>query len=239
MPDLGGQIALVTGAGSGIGKAIGLGLIAKGATVCLVGRRREVLEEASQEMSGRGKCYPVDVTSDQDLSRLVAAVSNDFGRLDILVHNAGIFISGTLEYSNIDDLDSQYRTNVRAPYRLTQMMLPMLKDSQGQVVFINSSVGLGIGAANDGQYAITKHALRALADSVRTEFNLLGIRVLSVYPGRTATPIQEEIHKLKGEIYRTECLLQPSDVADIVIQALVLPRTAEVTDISIRPMLKG
>ncbi len=239
MPDLAGQVALVTGAGSGIGKAIAMGLIAEGATVCLVGRRSEVLEAAAQEMSSQGKCYPADVSSDKDLARLSADISKDFGRLDILVHNAGIFISGTLENSSIDDLDSQYRTNVRAPYRLTQIMLPMLKASQGQVVFINSSVGLGIGAVDDGQYAITKHALRAMADSLRAEVNLLGIRVLSVYPGRTATSIQEEIHKLKGEIYRTECLLQSSDVADVVIQALVLSRTAEVTDISIRPMLKG
>jgi NADP-dependent 3-hydroxy acid dehydrogenase YdfG len=239
MADFAGQVAVVTGAGSGIGKAIALGLVAKKATVCLVGRRQEVLEVAAQEMSGRGKCYPADVTSDEAVTGLVESVSMDFGRLDILVHNAAIFASGTLESASIDDLDRQYRTNVRAPYRLTQVMLPMLKASQGQVVFVNSSVGLGAATAHGRQYAITKHALRALADSLRAEVNPLGIRVLSVYPGRTATHLQEDIHKLEGKTYKPECLLQPSDVADIIIQALVLPRTAEVTDISIRPMLKG
>jgi NADP-dependent 3-hydroxy acid dehydrogenase YdfG len=238
MSDFAGHVAVVTGAGSGIGKAIALGLSARGATLCLVGRRRKVLEVALQEMSGRGKCYPADVTSDGALDRLTTAICKDFGRLDILVHNAAAFASGPLETASIDDLDLQYRTNVRAPYRLTQVMLPLLKASQGQVVFINSSVGLRSAGANDGQYTAMKHALRAVADSLRAEVNVLGIRVLSVFPGRTATPLQQVIHELQGKIFQPERLLQPSDVADAVIQALALPRTAEVTDISIRPMLK-
>jgi NAD(P)-dependent dehydrogenase (short-subunit alcohol dehydrogenase family) len=239
MLDFVGQVAVVTGAGSGIGKAITLGLAARGADICLVGRRREILEATVQGMSGHGKCYPADVTSDEAVDWLSAAVLRDFGRLDILVHSAAAFATGPMESASIDDLDRQYRTNVRAPYRLTQVMLAMLKASRGQVVFINSGVGLSNATANGGQYAVTKHALRAVADSLRAEVNALGVRVLSVYPGRTATPMQQMVHKLEGKIFKPERLLQPSDVADAIIHALALPRTAEVTDVSIRPMLNG
>jgi NADP-dependent 3-hydroxy acid dehydrogenase YdfG len=116
-------------------------------------------------------------------------------------------------------------------------LLPMLRSRHGQVVFINSSVGTRA-PANVGQYAATKHALKAIADSLRDEVNADGMRVLSVFLGRTATPMQAAIYEMEGRTYRPELLLQPEDVAAVVINALTLPRTAEVTDISIRPFKK-
>ena len=88
------------------------------------------------------------------------------------------------------------------------------------------------------QYDLTKHALKAIADSLRGEVNPDGVRVLSVYLGRTASEMQERIHQAEGRPYRPELLLQPQDVASVIVNALSLPRTAEVTDIHIRPMLK-
>jgi len=126
---------------------------------------------------------------------------------------------------------------VRGPYLLTQCLLPLLRRRPGQVVFINSSAGL-TARANVGQYAATKHALKAVADSLRDEVNRDGVRVLSVFPGRTATPTQEALHRLEGRPYRPERLLQPADVAAVVVHALGLPRTAEVTEIKIRPLVK-
>jgi NADP-dependent 3-hydroxy acid dehydrogenase YdfG len=88
------------------------------------------------------------------------------------------------------------------------------------------------------QYSATKYALKAIADSFRAEVNPEGIRVLSVYPGRTASPQQAAIHKAEGKPYSPELLMQPADVARILVDALKVDRTAEVTDISIRPMHK-
>jgi NADP-dependent 3-hydroxy acid dehydrogenase YdfG len=113
----------------------------------------------------------------------------------------------------------------------------MLKESRGQVVFVNSTAGLAAGADN-GLYAATKSALRSLSGSIRDHVNAFGIRVLSVYPGRMATPMQEAVHRFEGHHYAPETLLQPSDVADAIVAALDLPRTAEVTDIMLRPMKK-
>src|SRR5205823_14512582 len=114
-------------------------------------------------------------------------------------------------------------------------MLPMLRASRGQVVFVNSSSGIRAKPFSS-QYDATKHALRALADSLRDEVNGDGIRVLSVYLGRTASEMQARIHATTNKPYRPELLLQPEDIAAIVLSALSLPRTAEVTDMHIRPM---
>ena len=240
MADFTDQIALVTGASSGIGKAIALGLAAQGATLCLVGRRLDslnALADQAQTMIPRVQCYRADLTNDDDISQLAVHLAHDFGALHLLIHSAGAYALGRIETAPVTDFDWQYRTNVRAPCLLTQALLPMLRRQRGQIVFINSSVGL-TARANVGQYAATKHALKAVADSLREEVNAEAIRVLSVYPGRTASPMQQAIHALEGKPYRPELLMQPDDVAAVVINALSLPRSAEVTEISMRPFIK-
>ena len=113
----------------------------------------------------------------------------------------------------------------------------MIKPRKGQIVFINSSAGLRA-SGNLGQYAATKFALKAIADSLREEVNGEGVRVLSVYPGRTATPMQSAVHKLEGREYHPELLMQSADAAAVVVNALSLPGSAEVTEIFVRPMSK-
>ena len=152
------QIAVVTGASSGIGKAIALGLANQKATLCLVGRRLTILDAIAKEVketSPSSMSYQVDLSKDEDIQKLTASLQQDFGQVDILVHSAGIFSMGQIATAPIEDFDRQYRTNVRAPYLLTQSLLPMLKACQGQIVFINSTVGL-TSKANLGQYAATK-----------------------------------------------------------------------------------
>jgi NADP-dependent 3-hydroxy acid dehydrogenase YdfG len=235
------QIAVVTGASSGIGKAIALALAARGTTLCLIGRRLETLQsvaKSAQVTPCRVKCYHADLTRDEDIGELTAGLERDFGTLDLLIHSAGVYSLGRIEAASVKDFDWQYRTNVRAPYLVTQALLPMLRCRRGQIVFINSSVGTSA-PANVGQYAATKHGLKAIADSLRNEVNADGVRVLSVYLGRTATPMQAAIYEMEGRTYHPEILLQPEDVARVVINALILPRTAEVTDISIRPLTKS
>ena len=235
------QVAVVTGASSGIGKAIALGLAVQGARLCLVGRKRETLEavaESTLTLAPRMHCYRADLTQDNDIWELAAYLQRDFGGVDVLAHSAGVLSLSRLETASVEELDWHYGTNVRAPYVLTQALLPMLKARQGQVVFINSSVGLNA-RANIGQYAATKHALKAIADSLRDEVNRDGLRVLSVFLGRTATPMQEALHKMEDRPYHPEILMQPEDVAAMVIHALSVPRSVEVTDIHIRPFQKS
>ncbi len=241
MSELKEHVAVVTGASSGIGKAIALKLAAHGASLCLVGRRLETLEvvaESARETSSEVRSYGANLTLDEDIRKLKEQLQQDFGYIDILIHSAGAISLGKVQDSKVEDFDWQFRTNVRAPYLLTQVLLPMIKSRRGQFVFINSSAGVRA-SANGSQYAATKFALKAIADSLREEINDEGVRVLSVYPGRTATPMQSAVHKLEGREYHPELLMQSADVAAMVIDALSLPRSAEVTEIFIRPMNKS
>ena len=241
MLSLKNKIAVVTGASSGIGKSIALELAKKKVQLCLLGRntqRLEVIAETAGKDSPLVKCYAVDLAKNSDIKELQQKLNSDFEKIHLLIHSAGLTSLGRLEFSSVADFDRQYQTNVRAPFLLTQTLLPMLKSGKGQIVFINSSAGLRAGF-NNGQYAATKSALKSIADSFRNELNTEGIRVLSVYPGRTATPMQEAVTKTEGKQYHPEILLQPEDIAITVINAIRMPRSAEITDIHIRPFLKS
>ena len=240
MEKLGNQVAVVTGASRGIGKAIALGLAQQGVKLCLVARTRETLEEVAtiaRKTSPQVIIYPTDLTVDENIYQLKTKLADNFGQVDIIVHSAGIFELGTMQDSSVKDLDAHYRANLRAPYLLTQTLLPMVLARKGQVVFINSSAVLRA-RAHMGQYTAMEHALKAITDSLREEVNVEQVRVLSIYPGRTATPRQEKFHNLEGKSYHPERLMQPEDVAEIVINSLCLPRTTEITDIYTRPFLK-
>ena len=103
---------------------------------------------------------------------------------------------------------------------------------------MNSSAGL-TARANVGQYAASKHALKAVADSLREEANPAGVRVLSLFLGRTASPMQAAVYAMEQKAYYPELLMQPEDVASMAIHALTLSRSVEVTEISMRPLLKS
>jgi NADP-dependent 3-hydroxy acid dehydrogenase YdfG len=232
------HVAVITGASSGIGKAIALALAAKGATLCLVGRSVERLEHVAglaRQGGSQARSYPADLSRDDHISELCGTLRRDARDIDVLVHSAGTISMGHLRHAPVEEFDRQYRVNVRAPFTLTQQLLPMLISRRGQIVFINSSAGIDA-RSGVGQYAATKHALRAMTDSLRDEVNPDGVRVLSVFLGRTASPMQAAIHHVEGRAYDPDRLVQPQDVAAMVISALSLPRTAEVTNISIRPM---
>jgi NADP-dependent 3-hydroxy acid dehydrogenase YdfG len=233
------QTCVVTGASSGIGRAVAVALASAGATVCAVARRKDELQATADRANGAGRfaLYPADLVDEEQLAALTSALRAREGGLDVLVHSAGTISLGDVETASIRDLDRQYAANVRAPYLLTQSLLPALRASGGQIVFINSTVGLSA-RANVSQFAATQHALKAIADSLREEINPHGVRVVTVYPGRTATPRQAKIHAIEGKPYPPERLMQPEDVASVVLNALTLPRSTELTDVKVRPMLK-
>ncbi len=234
------QVAVVTGATSGVGKAIALELARQGAVVCLVGRRQQVVDAVAEEANvspSRIVCVQADLMQDAAINDLQARLSEAVRQIDLLVHSAGVTTYGSIDDTPVTDLDVLYRTNLRAPYAVTRALLPMLQRRQGQVTFINSTAGLS-SRGGLGLYAASKHGLRAMADGLRDEVNGRGIRVLSVYLGRTATPRQEQLHALENRPYRPEDLIQPEDVARALLALLSLPRTVEVTDVTLRPMRK-
>ena len=236
-----GRVAVVTGASSGVGRAIAMALSRDGVQLCAVGRDAKRLADTVAEARRLTEAagFRIDLAVGEGIQALVGHLEGKARGLDILVHSAGLYHQDEIENARIEDFDAQYATNVRAPYLLTKTLLPLLAENRGQIVFINSSAGLSANRPAVGQYSATKHALKAIADSLREEVNPRGIRVLSLYLGRTATPMQEALYRREGKEYDPRTLIQPEDVASVVVQALMLSDTAEVTDISMRPMKKS
>ncbi len=231
-----GKTALITGGTSGIGKAIALEFAKRGAFICVVGRNKRILKELEDKIEN---CigFEIDLLNESEVIDFKKKFCDKFEGLDFLIHSAGIIFIGGFEKLSLEEFDLQYNLNVRAPYLLTSLFLPLLIKNKGCVVFINSSAGL-VAKAGVSQYSATKHALKALADSLREEVNSLGVRVISVYPGQTATPMQKSLYRALKKKYDPERLLDPHDVACILLDSISLSNRAEVTDIKIRPFLK-
>lgn len=217
-----------------------MALARDGIDTILTGRSVDKLEEVRKDIgdcAGEIRCMKLDLADISSVECLAREVRESIVKLDILVNCGGMYDRGSIADASIERFDEFYNTNIRGAYALTKSMLPALKEARGDIVFVNSSVVFS-NAKNVGQFAATQHALLGIANSIRAEVNDDDIRVLTVYPGRTATPRQKAIFK-DGELeYRPHDLLQPTDIAEIVVACLNLPATAEVTDLQIRPRRK-
>jgi NAD(P)-dependent dehydrogenase (short-subunit alcohol dehydrogenase family) len=226
-----GSLALVTGATGMIGRAIGLALRDAGAEALLHGGRDAGRAAALGRETG-AETIAGDLTRPEAVEAVRARVGRH-GRLDVLTLGFGV-------YGRSDDpaaLERLLAANLLAPYALLRALLPLLVAARGQVVFLNSTQGLAA-SRGVGQYAATQHAMRAVADSLREEVNAEGVRVLSVFLGRTASDMQRAIFALEGRPYPPERLIQPGDVAQAALAMLRLPRTVEATQLVLRPMQK-
>lgn len=225
-------VHLVTGAGAGIGAAVARRLHERGDELVLLvrdaGRAREVAAH-----------FPGASTLVGDLAqpgRLSWAFSKQHlpDRIDTLVHVAGVVDLGPVADLPLAVWERQLAVNLLAPAELTRLLLPMLRVSRGQVLFVNSGAGLRANA-DWAAYAASKHGLKALADALRAEEAESGVRVTSVFPGRTATGMQERVHQQEGAEYDPERFIDPESVATTILTALDLPRDAQITDLSVRP----
>ena len=233
--------AIVTGASQGIGQAIARTLAARGFHTTLCARGRAALEGVRDEIEGAdgaARVEALDLGDADAIDRFAAEWLASEVALDVLVNCGGLYRRGAWDEADPADLALLLGVNVEGPYRLTRALLPALDRANGDVVFVNSSIVRGDGRGT-GHFAATQRALTGLADALRAEVNDRGIRVLSVFPGRTATPRQAQLHGDEARDYRPERLLQPEEVATMVATCVDLPETAEVTELHIRPRFKS
>lgn len=217
---------LVTGAGSGIGAVVARRLLDRGEALVLLARSEGRADELRAAYDG-ADVQVADLAWPESVESLSLPDS-----LDSVVHAAGVVELGPVADLSVDDWASQLRVNLVAPAALTRVALPALRAARGTVVFVNSGAGL---TAHPGwsAYAASKHGLRALADSLRGEEP--DLRVTTVYPGRTATPMQAKVHEQEGKEYDASAWTRPETVADTILHVLDLPRDATMTDVTVRP----
>lgn len=219
---------LLTGAGSGIGALVATRLLERGDEVHVVARSEERAVELAEQLPGVR-------TLVADLARPEAVeVLRLPDRLDSVVHAAGVVRLGTVAELSVQDWTDQVQVNLVAPAALTRVALPALRAAAGTVVLVNSGAGL-FAHPQWSAYAASKHGLRALADALRAEEAAHGVRVTSIYPGRTATPMQEQVHAQEGKEYDPADWIRPETVADAVLHVLDLPGDATVPDLTIKP----
>ena len=232
--DLRGAVAIVTGASRGIGRAIAEALAAEGARLVAGARTPGRLEEAARALRSQGaevETLVGDVAEESVAAGLVEAATRRFGRLDVVVNNAGIGHHGPLEAMDPAEFDRVYRTNVRGPFLLMRAAIPVLRrQKRGTLVTLASLAGRNP-VPQRAAYAASKWAMIGLSRSVLQEVRKDGIRVVILEPGSTLTDFGHDPAKMA----QAEKLVRPEDVASVLVAALKLPDRATVSEIEIRP----
>ena len=228
---LNGKAAVVTGAGSGIGRAIAVRFAQEGASVLVADiDAAAAAQTAGQILAAGGEAQHVaaDITRSENTERIATTAVASYGRIDVLVANAGISAAGALHETPADIWDRVFDVNVRGTYLTCKAVIPQMIDQHGGTVIIMSSVIASIGLPNRAAYAASKGALLALARSMQVDYGRLGIRVNALQPGTIFTPLldkvlsespgtrEEALAVIRGRQF-TDALGQPGDVAQAAV----------------------
>jgi 3-oxoacyl-[acyl-carrier protein] reductase len=233
MTTLVGKVALVTGAGRGIGKAISLVLAESGCRVVLASRSRDQLDELQsliRRKSGEAHAMPTDLTRDEEITRLVDSAREKWGGVDILINNAGWGKRAPVVRAKIEDWDQTLRVNLRAPMLLAHLLVPhMISKGEGAVINIGSVSGKS-GEANGAAYSASKFGLIGFTQSLYEEEREYGIKVAVILPGFVDTPLIPANRQLdRSKMIRAE------DIANTVHFVLTSPDTCCPVEITVRP----
>jgi len=190
------QVVVVTGGGRGIGRATALEFASEGATLVLCGRRMDALHTAVEECREWGvaaEAVRCDVAVEEDLVHLVGATMERYGRIDVLVNNAGVVAGGRLDEIGADDVSRMVGVNMWAPIRLTQLVLPHMRAAKRGTIVNLSSLAGRVGMPYYATYCASKFAMRGFSEALRRELAPDGVHVMAVFPGGTATDMVESV----------------------------------------------
>ena len=220
--NLKGKVAFITGAGRGIGKAVAIALANEGVNVGLLARTAEALKEVVTEVEALGikAAYAsVDVSSLEEVNQAITTLTNELGKADILINNAGIGKFESLLEMNPEEWKKIIDVNLMGPYYVTRAVLPQLIEKNGgDIINISSTNGLN-GAATSSAYSASKFGLIGMTESLAQEVRRNNIRVTSLTPSTVATELAVQTDLIKGD---AEKYMQPEDIAELIVSQLKL-----------------
>ncbi|WP_148614852.1 SDR family oxidoreductase [Nocardioides rubriscoriae] len=223
---------LVTGAGSGIGRSVADRLHARGDDLVLIARSEDRADALRARWPG-ATTIVCDLVAPVLVDDTTGALPD---RLDSVIMSAGVVDLAPVADLGLGSLSAQLNVNLVSPMVLTRLLLPAVRRARGLFVYVNSSAGLSA-SADWSAYAASKFGLRAFADSLRAEEVDHGVRVTSVFPSRTATPMQERVHAQEGRTYDASRWISPDTVADTILHVLDLPGDATIPEVTVRPVV--
>ena len=222
------KVVLITGGGTGIGKATATAFIAQGAKVVITGRRQSVLEQTTQELGSQAFSITGDIGKAGEPARIIEETIRQFGQLDVLVNNAGTGSMGPLSTTSDEDIENIYRTNVFAPLALIREATDYLAKSKGVVINISSVAATGVMPAVV-TYASSKAAIDHATRLLAAELGPMGIRVNAVAPGLTDTDITADVkanEEMLGMIIAQTPLGRLGESIDIANAVLLLSNSS-------------
>jgi 3-oxoacyl-[acyl-carrier protein] reductase len=228
------RVGIVTGASRGIGRAIAVTLGRHGVKVVAAARTEQDLLSVCAEiesLGGEAMAVRTDMTSEEDIKQLVRAAVQRFGKLDIVINNAGIGVFGPLEETTTDDWDRVMAVNVRGPFMLCREAIPHLKRNPDVAWIINICSVVGVkGYVNQSAYTASKHALLGMTKVLAQEVKQHGIRVHAICPGGVDTALVAEA---RPDLDRS-VLMKPEEIAEIVLFLLTRTGNAVVDQVNVR-----
>lgn len=224
---------VITGAASGMGLEVARRLVDRGDDVVALVRSEARMAQLYDELPGVSAAQVADLSDVSQLQDVATELASSYARVDSLLHVAGVVDLFPVAELDLVEWRRQLEVNLTAPVVLTHAFLPALRAARGTVVFVNSGAGL-TAHATWSAYAASKFGLRALADSLRAEEAEHGVRVTTLFPSRTATPMQEKVHEQEGRSYDAGDWIQPATVAEAMLHVLDLPDDATITELTVR-----
>lgn len=221
------KVVWITGAGSGIGRAMAIELIKQGATVVVSGRRQDRLETVAREVEaigGKAAVIPCDVTDERAVGSAVTAVISHFGRLDVAVANAGFGVTGRIENLTTDDWERQFRTNVFGVAATARAALPELRKTDGRLAIVGS-VASYVCSAGTGPYSASKFAVRAIGETLSIELAGTGVTCTTIHPGFVESEIGQvdnagHYHAERPDPRPQKLMWKAEDAARVMVDAI-------------------
>ncbi|ELZ01420.1 SDR family oxidoreductase [Natrialba aegyptia] len=241
--ELDGQVAIITGASSGIGEATAKSLASRGASVALAARREEELNDLAAQIEGEDGetlVVPTDITDDEDIDNLVETTTAEYGHIDILVNNAGYMPLTHIADADRETLHNTIDVNLDGVITLTHAVIPeMLDQDNGHIVNLSSVVGR-FAMENSSHYMAAKAGVAGFGEALRLDVAAEGIRVSTIEPGAVNTELTEDIpdEDLRSDVEeynQSMRQLRPDDIARTITFVVTQPEHVDINEVLVRP----